>query len=34
MGNISDDEDETEVVEANDPGAEDTHDALKIVLQR
>jgi hypothetical protein len=33
-GNISDDEEEAEVVEANDPDAEDTHDALKIVLQR
>lgn len=31
---ISDDEDETEVAEANDPDAEDTHDSLKIVLQR
>lgn len=31
---ISDDEDETEQTEANDPDAEDTHDSLKIVLQR
>jgi hypothetical protein len=33
-GNISDDESEVEAAESNDTDAEDTHDALKIVLQR